>query len=533
MIDWFDKVSPSPMAMTPRPRRAGALVFPAFLCASAIAAQAPATPATSGVERAVATITAEDLGAHIGVIAHDSMRGRGTPSPELNETAEWIAAEFQRSGLSPGGDDGTFVQRYPIRRVALDPTRSGGRFGRRDLRYGTDMGPALAIIPPATSLTGPLVVVSGTTGIDSGLGSATFTGKHVLIVPGFGEDQRTPEVRALMRAVLGRDPLAVWLANDDENLPWATRINTELRREHSLVGDPPPPLAALMVRDRSIAPSLRDADLDLAALRERVGRPVVVHDAARVLVGVTTEWYVLSDRFGPNTVGILEGSDPLLRDEYLVFSAHMDHVGVGTPDLQGDSIYNGADDDASGTATVVELAEAFATLEPRPRRSIIFVAVSGEEHGRWGSAYFVEHSLVPIERMVANVNVDMVGRNWTDTIVAIGKEHSDLGQTLARVNAAHPELSMTAVDDLWPAESFYTRSDHYSFARRGVPILFFFNGTHEDYHKPSDEPEKIDAEKAARIGRLLFYLGLEVANRPERPRWNPESYRAIVRRSER
>ena len=130
--------------------------------------------------------------------------------------------------------------------------------------------------------------------------------------------------------------------------------------------------------------------------------------------------------------------------------------------------------------------------------------------------------------MVANLNIDMVGRNWTDTIVAIGKEHSDLGEALAAVNAEHPELGMTAIDDPWPEERFYMRSDHYNFARRGVPILFFFNGTHEDYHEPSDEPDKIDAEKTARIGRLIFHLGLEVANRTERPRWNPESYRAIV-----
>jgi Zn-dependent M28 family amino/carboxypeptidase len=122
----------------------------------------------------------------------------------------------------------------------------------------------------------------------------------------------------------------------------------------------------------------------------------------------------------------------------------------------------------------------------------------------------------------------MVGRNWKDTISVIGREHSDLGATLARVNAAHPELRMTAVDDLWPAESFYFRSDHYHFARRGVPILFFFNGTHEDYHRPSDHPDKIDAEKQARLTRLVFYLGLEIANATERPKWNAESYRTIV-----
>jgi len=121
-----------------------------------------------------------------------------------------------------------------------------------------------------------------------------------------------------------------------------------------------------------------------------------------------------------------------------------------------------------------------------------------------------------------------VGRNWRDTIVAIGQEHSDLGTTLARVNAAHPELGMTAIDDIWPEERFYTRSDHYNFARKGVPILFFFNGVHADYHRPGDHPEKIDAEKESRIVKLLFYLGLEIANAAERPKWSPESYRQIV-----
>jgi Zn-dependent M28 family amino/carboxypeptidase len=230
----------------------------------------------------------------------------------------------------------------------------------------------------------------------------------------------------------------------------------------------------------------------------------------------------------PNVVGILEGSDPVLKDEYVVFSAHMDHVGMGTPDAEGDSIFNGADDNASGTAAIMQVAQAMASMSPAPRRSIVFVAVSGEEKGLWGSQYFVDNPSVPVSRMVANFNADMVGRNWTDTIVAIGKEHSDLGATMNRVNAAHPELRMTAIDDIWPEERFYFRSDHYNFARKGVPALFFFNGTHPDYHGRGDEPERVDSEKAARISRLLFHLGLEVANARERPRWNPESYRQIV-----
>jgi Zn-dependent M28 family amino/carboxypeptidase len=239
---------------------------------------------------------------------------------------------------------------------------------------------------------------------------------------------------------------------------------------------------------------------------------------------------VLSSVTAPNTVGILEGSDPELQGEYLVFSAHMDHIGI-TPG-QRDSINNGADDDGSGTVGVMELAEAFSRSGARPRRSIVFLTVSGEEKGLWGSRYFTEHPPVPLDHLVADLNIDMIGRNWPDTIVAIGKEHSDLGTTLERVNAAHHELGVTAIDDRWPDERFYFRSDHYNFARKGVPILFFFNGVHEDYHQVTDSPDKINSEKESRILKLLFYLGQEIANAPKRPAWKPESYREIVEGAE-
>ena len=246
--------------------------------------------------------------------------------------------------------------------------------------------------------------------------------------------------------------------------------------------------------------------------------------------GSHLQWYATPSEDGeaPNAVGILRGSDPELRGEYLVFSAHMDHVGVRAPDESGDSIWNGADDNASGTAAILEVAEAMVALETAPRRSVIFLLVSGEELGLWGSDHFARNPPVPVRSLVANVNADMVGRNWTDTIVAIGKDHSDLGAALESVNAAHPELGMTAIDDLWPEQNFFRRSDHYNFARRGVPAIFFFNGTHEDYHGRDDEVEKIDEEKASRVARLLYHFGLAVADADEAPEWDPESYEAIV-----
>jgi Zn-dependent M28 family amino/carboxypeptidase len=219
----------------------------------------------------------------------------------------------------------------------------------------------------------------------------------------------------------------------------------------------------------------------------------------------------------PNVVGILEGSDPVLRGEYLVYSAHIDHLGVtaGLPD----SINNGADDNASGVAGLLELAEAFGQPGARPKRSILFLAPSAEERGLLGSAYFTEHPTVPLEKIVADINMDLIGRNWRDSVIAVGLELSDLGQTLARVVQAHADLHMTPIADRWPEERIFYRSDHYNFARKGVPILFFTSGTHADYHKPSDEPARIDGEKESRLVRLLFHLGTTIANQRSRPRW--------------
>jgi Zn-dependent M28 family amino/carboxypeptidase len=230
----------------------------------------------------------------------------------------------------------------------------------------------------------------------------------------------------------------------------------------------------------------------------------------------------------PNVAGVLVGSDPSLRNEYLVYSAHIDHIGI-SPGL-ADSINNGADDNASGVAALLELAEAFAQPDVRPRRSILFLAPAAEELGLLGSAYYTEHPTVPIASMVADINMDLIGRNWPDSVIAVGLEQSDLAGTLQQVVRAHPELRMTPIADRWPEERIFYRSDHYNFARKGVPILFFTSGTHADYHRPSDEPDRINGEKESRLVRLLFYLGAAIGDRTARPQWNSESYHQIVGR---
>jgi Zn-dependent M28 family amino/carboxypeptidase len=217
-----------------------------------------------------------------------------------------------------------------------------------------------------------------------------------------------------------------------------------------------------------------------------------------------------------NTIGWLEGSDAALRSEYVVITAHMDHIGVGPP-VDGDSIYNGADDNASGTAAVLELAEAFASLGERPRRSLVFITFSGEERGLWGSEYYSAQPTFPMARTVANLNIDMIGRNWPDTLVAVRTPDSSIGPTAERVAEDHPELGIRVIDDPWPKENLLFRSDQYHFFRFGVPVLFFTSGLHADYHRPSDEPDRIDYEKTERAVRLLFHIGLEIADANQRP----------------
>jgi Zn-dependent M28 family amino/carboxypeptidase len=230
----------------------------------------------------------------------------------------------------------------------------------------------------------------------------------------------------------------------------------------------------------------------------------------------------------PNVVAVLRGSDPVLRGEYVVLSAHMDHVGVGEP-VNGDSIYNGADDDASGTAALLEVAEALAALPTAPRRSIIFLHVSGEEKGLLGSRWFSDHPTIPLAQIIANVNVDMIGRNSPDSVVVIGKDYSTLGQVVNAVREERPEIGLVASDDIWPEERFFFRSDHYNFARKEIPSIFFFSGVHEDYHRPSDHVEKINAEKAARVSRYILHTVVDVANAAERPQWYPAGLEAVRR----
>lgn len=498
-----------------------------LLATSPLAAQTPVTalPPAAALQRAAAGITAADVARRINIIADDSMMGRDTPSPGLEMTAQYVADQFKASGLKPGGENGTWFQRYDIVRTRFDPagSRIGFLAGGQQVYADFIRGARFQFGSVASdAVGGPALVVGGR--LDPrGVEGLDAKGKIVLVVTDYSTGALSPAYGQVIRGLFGLGPKAVVVLTNRDSAAWAQRLAPAYRpriRRGGEAGAPP----LVEVNGQGLDGVLAAGGVNLA--RIRADTAMVVRAVADLRILLELKEQVLQRTTAPNTIGILVGSDPRLRHEYLVYSGHMDHVGIspGRPD----SINNGADDDASGTVGVVELAEAFSRPGARPRRSILFLTVSGEEKGLWGSEHFTTHPTVPMADIVADLNIDMIGRNWPDTIVAIGREHSDLGQTLATVNAQHPELGMTAIDDPWPEENFYRRSDHYNFAKHGVPILFFFNGVHADYHQVSDSPDKINADKESRILRLLFYLGQAVANNPERPRWNPDSYAKIV-----
>ena len=510
----------------------------ALLVAAPLAAQRePRGPTAAAVQRSVETITAAGFLQRLGVIADDSMRGRDTPSPELDKTADYVAAEFARLGLRPAGDNGTFLQRYLIRRTQLDTggfVMATGRGAVSRWALGREVASQGGALPEST-VTGPAVLLVGLPADTArSFGEVDLRGAVVFQTLPLSALARQDRILATVTrgAAAGARAWILLL-----NLPpqaIAGMARGALRPQNRVPGvGGLLPLPLLQLRDSSAAAVLGAAGHELAAIRDTSVH--TIHALPGFTVTVSAPQRLLSETSAPNVVGILEGSDPQLRNEYVVFTGHMDHVGV-TADGRcvaagADSICNGADDDGSGTIGVVELARAFAALTPRPRRSLVFVTVSGEERGLWGSEWYVAHPARPLAQHVADLNLDMISRNWRDSIAVLGKEMSTLGEVANRLTRDHPELGMRLVDD--PEHNrFFMQSDHYSFATRGVPVLCFSSGTHPELHTASDDLSRIDADKAARVLKMVFYVALDVANAAQRPVGDAAVRQRVVRETQ-
>jgi hypothetical protein len=384
--------------------------------------------------------------------------------------------------------------------VTTHPRADGIRLdvtsGRRttSLTYGTDFAVMRA---GRTTITGELVPVP-----DLG-DTAAIRGRIPVLrlPPGPWSAPAHAATAAARRA--GARGLVLVLDSLEKIPPLAERA---LSMDHAAIGVPTVMLATAAAERALPGPSLAGATLTLAI-------PESADTAS-----------------APHVLGLLPGSDPRHRDEYVVMVAHLDHLGVGAPDERGDSIYNGADDNASGVAAVLEAARALARARPAPRRSVLFLVTSGEERGLLGSEYFTRRPPVPLARIVAAVNLDGIGRSWqADTVSAEGSAYSSLGETVRRMGRHHPELELTIVDDQWPDRNYFTTSDQIWFARRGVPAIFLSStGPDAHYHRPSDEAATIEPSITARIARLAAWTVLDLGDSAERPRWDEAARRSIA-----
>ncbi len=461
-------------------------------------------------------ITEETVYNRLYFLASDGLRGRDTPSPGLDAAAAWLVSEHRTMGLEPAGEDGGFYQRWPYRQIAPDVENA------------------------TVALTGPrgtTPVLFGENGSLRGASDTPLDGDLVFVGDPWAS---APEAGSMEgRVVVVHLPGEItqpWRQRANQVANWAQESGASasvvlvdpamdagtLEEFSQLVANPTWRMgmdylpAQVFMTPAAAATAVPEIDALLARTGEDVRVPI---EGARLEGSLPADIRV--DGRPANVVAMIRGSDPELRDEYVVLSAHYDHVGVGTP-MDGDSIYNGADDNGSGTVALLEAARAIRSMPEAPRRSVLFVHVSGEEKGLLGSSWFVDHPTVPEESMIANINADMVGGDHhRDSLIVIGKTYSTLGPLVDRVNEGLPELNLITSDDLWPEQRFFFRSDQFHFMRKEIPSLFFFTGVHDCYHRPCDTVEWVSHDKIARVARLLTHSVLEIANADERPEWDP------------
>ena len=502
-------------------------------------------------------VSAARLEEHIRYLASDRLAGRGTGTPGYDSAARYVAKHFAALGLDTAGTEG-YYQPVPLRRARAVEGSSlvlTGKAGRRALAPYRDYVPFPSQVAPRSEVTAPARVRR----LRRDRAGARLRrlrwrgcqGKIVVLLTGAPAafppaerahyaNGRTKRQNAVRRGAVG----LLVVRTRDQTFPWDRLVRQSRRGEMRWLdpagapSDVSPSLRGAGVLSDSAATklfeggprSLRDV-LDAA----KAGKPPAFDLPLRATMRTVSVHERLESR---NVAGLLRGSDSRLRDEVVVYTAHLDHLGIGEP-VRGDSIYNGALDNAAGSAALLEVARAFATLPEAPRRSVLFLSVTGEEDGLLGSDYFAQHPTVPIERIVADVNIDGLAILYPlRDIVALGAEHSTLDSTVARVAR---RMGVAVSPDPFPQEVFFVRSDQYSFVRRGIPSLFPIMGLRSDsgvdaparfkewfatrYHTPQDDVDQpMDLASGARNAQFEFLVGLEITNAAERPAWKAEDF---------
>ncbi len=501
----------------------------------------PSRPTDATAREYAATITAEELSRHLHIIAADSMQGRDTGSPGQKMAADYIAAQFFDSNLKPvikypDGVEGYYQEFELVKRMPPVASLETGTQRRESPRDFLVQGVQTAV--PST----PLEVVFAGYGIESerysDYAGLDVTGKGVLFFAGEPVGKRgtslvtgttspsewTNATRKKAELARQKGAQAVFILYPDQSSEQFRQSLKAYGQGPSLklkYKDAAQQNAPVFTVGRELAAEIMGvSEKTLLRQRRKIARrkkPARLPNASVTWSAQVSEETVSSE----NVLGLVPGTDK--KDEIIVISAHYDHVGV-----QNGQVYNGADDDGSGTVAVLELAQAFARARSDgfgPRRSILFMTVSGEEKGLLGSEFYTAHPVFPLQNTVANLNIDMIGRvdeahaGNPDYIYLIGSDKlsSELHTISEEANGRFTKLQLDyKYNDPADPNRFYYRSDHYNFAKNKIPVIFYFNGTHADYHQPTDDVEKIDFNKIEKIARLVFFTAWDVANREQR-----------------
>jgi len=486
------------------------------------------------------SVTTQDLQFYLQVLASEALEGRETGTPANDEAARFLAGQLKAFGIAPHRADGSYFQDVTFTRT--DWGEVGLQVDTQAFRHMWDFVCFKNLRAREDRNVGEELLFLGF-GIDDPDYSdytVDVRGKAILIYDGEPTDKKgnyrltgskepgawSRDWQRKIRAARDRGASAVFLISSDFQ-----RMASQVRRfsvgPSISLGEPEPGAwPALAVVSAPVAKALMAGSYDaVIKARDRINK-----GKRPAPVPIAVAWSLTAERNdqitkGFNVLGYIEGSDPALRDELVVLTAHFDHLGK-----RGDDIFYGADDNGSGTATLLEVAQAFALARLKgmgPARSLLVLFVTGEEKGLLGSKFYVENPVFPLEQTTVNINVDMVGRvdkkyqGDPNYIYVIGSDKlsTELHAINEEVNQRFVNLKLDyTYNDENDPNRYYYRSDHYNFAERGIPAIFFFSGTHEDYHRPSDTVEKINFARMEGVARHVFHLAWELANRQERIR---------------
>jgi hypothetical protein len=562
-----------------------------------IATLVVADPAANGGRNFIKT---DELREWLTYLSSDELEGRSTFSEGLGLAAAYIAARLKAWGVRPGGDGGSYFQRVRVLGVKSNNHSTitvSTRGQTRTFKNGDGVMFARNVGAKRTFSSDQIEFVGY--GLNAALvGHNDYAGKSEKgkIAVWLGPEGPREVDREYRSSLSGRARYAIEQEGAIASIgpvlgnrrtetrppnegparatesPDPAETSSSSRRGGS--GGPPierPDFTTAQRLDAPMPPAIsaqedffkflfQNQDVSYDDLKEKISRREPLSGFSfkntTITINLDADYKIVRTQFTRNVVGIVEGTDPKLKDTYVAFGAHYDHVGYSegelvetsggqrraeprgrvNEDAQDDRIWNGADDDGSGTVTILAAAKAFA-LGPKPRRSLLFVWHSGEERGLWGSRFFADHPTVPIDRIVAHINMDMVGRNRdnkgeeANTIYLVGSDRISTefhNTTLSANESLDKPLKLDfELNDPADLQQIYYRSDHYSYAAKGIPIVFLTTGLHSDYHTNTDSAEKINYEKMARIGQFSYEIGARVANLDHAPQRDNQGARVV------